>query len=313
MVKRFKKKYDELHNRQKLFSGLGLLGVVTCFSLFVAEPSFLTPDKLFVFALTVGLLFGQAKQVFFRLGPFAAMLIAYESFRGIAHMLNKRVNFTFMIDADKFLFGTLPTKTLQDWWWKGHVSWFDFAFYAPYMLHFISPFVLAVIIWRTRAHEYWRFVTAYIGISFFAFLIFLIFPAAPPWMASDMGLIDPVARISSHVWFAIGLHDFPSVYNEVAPNPVAAVPSLHAAYATLFAMFVLKLFGSKWRYFVVVYPILIYVGTVYQGEHYVIDEILGALLGIAGFYASPYVAKVIKKALRKLHSHSKKTISNFNS
>lgn len=290
-----------MNRRSKALVTLGGVGSVGCLGAFANEPSFLTPDKLLVIALFVGLFFGQAKQVLLRLGPFVVLLLTYESFRGIAHQLNQRVNFTFMIDADKFMFGTLPTKTLQDWWWDGTVKWYDFAFYAPYMLHFVLPFVLAIVVWKTREHEYWRYITAYISISFFAFLIFLIFPAAPPWMASDIGLIEPIGRISSNVWFAIGLADFPSFYNEVAPNPVAAVPSLHAAYATLFAMFVINFYKSRARWAILIYPALIYIGTVYQGEHYVIDAIFGAALGIAGFYASPYILKVLKAGFNKIH------------
>jgi membrane-associated phospholipid phosphatase len=200
-----------------------------------------------------------------------------------------------MIDADKLLFGALPTKTLQDWWWNGRVGWLDFLFYIPYMLHFVLPFALAIIIWKTRENEYWRYITAFVGTAFFGFIVYVLFPAAPPWMASDMGLIEPITRVSSHIWFALGIQDFPTIYNEVAANQVAAVPSLHATFATLFAIFVIKLYSSRWRYLAAVYPVLIYVGTVYTGEHYVFDEIVGALLAVAGYYASPYVLRGLQR------------------
>jgi hypothetical protein len=228
--------------------------------------------------------------VIYRLGPFVALLLVYESFRGIVPQLNQRVNFMWMVDVDRLIFfGTLPTTTMQNWWWHGQAQWYDFVFYLPYMLHFVLPFALAIVVWKVRESEYWRYITAFVGMSFVAFLIFLAFPAAPPWMASNLGYIEPISRVSSSVWFTLGINDFPSLYNQVAPNPVAAVPSLHAAYATLFSMFVIKFFKSRWSYASIVYPLLIYVGTVYQGEHYAIDEILGAVLAIAAFYTSPYV------------------------
>lgn len=270
---------------------VGAVGTTGSLALFAAAPSFPTPDKLLVFAVFVGLLVGQATQIFLRLSPFVALLLVYESFRGIVPGLNHRVNYMWMPEVDRWMFGSLPTDTLQKWWWSGQAQWYDFVFYLPYMLHFVLPLGLAVIVWKTREHEYWRYVTAFVGISFAAFVVYLLFPAAPPWMSSEMGLVEPISRISSSVWFALGINDFPSLYGQVSPNPVAAVPSLHAAYATLFAMFVISFFKSRWRYVAVIYPILIYVGTVYQGEHYVIDAILGAALAVAGFYASPYVVR----------------------
>ena len=298
--------------QRKIFVGIGVVGTVACLAVFTAQPSFPTPDKLLVFAIFVAMLFGQAKELAKRLAPFVALLLVYESFRGVADHLNKHVNFMFMPNADRFLFfGTLPTTTLQQWWWHGSVQWYDFVFYLAYMMHFVLPIALAVLIWKTRDSQYWRFVTTYVILSFAGFLTYLLFPAAPPWMASNLGLIEPITRVSSDVWAALGIHDFPSLYNDISPNPVAAVPSLHAAYALLFALFLTTLYKTKWRFIAWVYPVLIWVGTVYQGEHYAIDAILGALYALAAFFAAPYVLGWIQRLWKKLKSSGlgKKVIS----
>lgn len=235
--------------------------------------------------------------------PFIAILLAYESFRGLADGLNSRVEYMWMVDVDRWLFGgTLPTTTLQNWWWHGHILWYDFLFYLPYMLHFVLPIALAVFVWKKRPSKYWQLVMSYVAVSFIGFFVFLLFPAAPPWMSSELGYIEPIHRISSDVWWSLGIKDFPSFYNEISPNPVAAVPSLHAAYATLFALYITVLFRSKWKYVAWLYPILIYTGTVYQGEHYAIDELLGALLAIAVFFVSPWLITHITSHLRVLHA-----------
>ncbi|HSX27810.1 MAG TPA: phosphatase PAP2 family protein [Patescibacteria group bacterium] len=257
---------------------VGLIGAVIFLVIFVHAPSFPTPDKLLVFATFVAMIFAQAKELLRRFVPFVALLLVYESFRGIVPHLNSHVNYSLLIHADKLLFwGHLPTTLLQNWLWQGHVSWYDFVFYLAYMLHFVLPFVLAIFIWKLKESSYWQFVTTYLVVSFMGFLTFLLFPAAPPWMASDRHIIEPIVRISSNVWFALGIHDFPSFYNKISPNPVAAVPSLHAAYSFLFALFITKLFKSKYRWLAWIYPLLIWVGTVYQGEHYAIDAIIGVL------------------------------------
>ena len=285
--------------KRRLFQLVGILGVVVCLVLFIRTPSFPTPDKLVIFLTFVFMIFGQAWELLKRFVPFAGLLVVYEAFRGLVPHLNSHVNYLWMPGVDRWLgFGELPTVALQRWWWHGSVQWYDFAFYIFYMLHFVLPFALAVVIWKLRDKHYWRYVGTYILVSFAGFVTFLTFPAAPPWMASEKGLIEPIVRISSDVWAALGIHDFPSVYNKVSPNPVAAVPSLHAAYATLFALFVITLFKGRWRYLSLIYPIMIYVGTVYQGEHYLIDEILGALYAIAAFWTVPYIIRALQAATK---------------
>lgn len=286
--------------QRKIFVGVGAVGTLACLAIFTAQPSFPTPDKLLVFAIFVAMLFGQAKELTKRLAPFVALLLVYESFRGVADHLNKHVNFMFMPEADRFLFfGTLPTTTLQRWLWHGTAQWYDFVFYLAYMAHFVLPIALAVLIWKTKESEYWRFVATYVILSFAGFLTYLLFPAAPPWMASNLGLIEPITRVSSDVWAALGIHDFPSLYNDISPNPVAAVPSLHAAYALLFALFVTTLYQSKWRLLAWIYPCLIWVGTVYQGEHYAIDAILGVIYALGAFWLAPYVLSGVSKIYKK--------------
>jgi membrane-associated phospholipid phosphatase len=157
---------------------------------------------------------------------------------------------------------------------------------------------LAVIIWRLKDSEYWRYVTAYVTVSFMGFLTFLLFPAAPPWMANDRGLIEPITRVSSAVWAAFGIHDFPSIYNKISPNPVAAMPSLHAAYSMLFALFITTLFKNRWRWLAWIYPLLIWVGTIYQGEHYAIDAVVGIVYALIAFVASSYLIRGFRRSGR---------------
>ncbi len=283
--------------QKKLYQIIGILGTLACIIIFIREPSWPTPDKLLIFITVIFMMFGQGWAVLKRFAPFVAALLLYESFRGLVPSLNTNVHYTELIQADRFLFfGHLPTTLLQSLLWHGSVQWYDFVFYLVYMMHFILPFSLALLIWKTHEKHYWQYVATFLTVSFAGFITFLAFPAAPPWMAARDGLIEPITRISSNVWFALGIHDFPSVYNKISPNPVAAMPSLHAAYATLFFLFIYKLYSKKWALVASLYPLLIYIGTIYQGEHYAIDEIIGALYALVAFVA---VSHIFKKLHRK--------------
>ena len=264
---------------------VGFVGLAAALLLYALNPSFPTPDKLLIVLLFAFMAFRMGKQLFIRLAPFVGLMLVYEFFRGLIPMLNQRVAYEWMPAVDIWMFGGLPTAILQDWWWTGTVQWYDSALYLPYLLHFVLPLVLALLIWRYHEKLYWQYVTSFVILCFAAFFTFLAMPAAPPWLASDKGYIEPITRVSSNVWASLGVQDFPSLYNKIAANPVAAVPSLHAGFATLFAIYVFVVFGKKWGALATIYPIIIYVGTIYTGEHYFIDELLGSIYAIIVFFA----------------------------
>jgi len=287
--------------KSKILKSIGIIGTAVWLGVYIKYPSFPTPDKLLLLLIFIFMIFSKGWELTKRLGPFVVLLLAYESFRGIVPHLNSHVNYGFMPAADKFLFlGHLPTTLLQNILWNGHVRFYDYIFYGAYMVHFVLPIVLALIIWKYREKFYWRYISTYLVVSFSAFLMFLAFPAAPPWMASNNGVIEPITRISTNIWYAFGIKDFPSLYNEISPNAVAAMPSLHAAYATLLFIFVLKLFGKKWAALAAIYPFLIFVGTVYMGEHYAIDVITGIFFGVGAYYITPYIMQFVRKLYKRL-------------
>lgn len=283
------------------FRLIGALGTILCVSIFLADPSFPTPDKLVIFLTFVFMIFGQAWQMLKRIGPFVVILLTYDSFRSLVPSLNAHVHYTLMPHFDTNIFGTLPTITLQHWLWHGHVQWYDFVFYSVYMLHFVVPIALALLIWKLRDELYWTAAATYIFVSFTAFAVFLLYPTAPPWLASQDGYIPHLTRVSSDIYAAMGIHNFPSLYNHLSPNPVAAVPSLHTAYSILFSLFIWKLFGRKWGIASLIYPALMITGVIYMGEHYAFDVATGGLLAVLGFVATPFLLRHATRFGQRAH------------
>ena len=290
-VKRFKTTKQKLQasfERNRLLFIIRVLVIVAAVFVLVTQRTFWTPDTLFVVFLFISAVFGQARAFLIRFLPLLLLITLYELFRGFADDLNGTVHYVEMIDIDRLMFfGQLPTVVLQEWWWKGSVQWYDFYFYFLYTIHFLMPLLLAVLIWRKKPAYYWQFMWALVGLSFAAFLTYILYPAAPPWMASWQGYIDePMRRVSSDIWWAMGVKNFAEVYNNLPANQVAAVPSLHSAYPLLFSLFITGLFGLKRFWWVYFYPISLWIGVTYMGEHYVIDVILGALYAALIYYMS---------------------------
>ncbi len=289
-----------IKNKRYVTRIVGAAGTLALLAIFIHSPSFPTPDKLFVFLFFSFLAIGQGWELFKRLFPFVAVILLYESFRSVADHLNSHVNYSLAPHLDRLIFGSLPTASLQKWLWHGHVQWYDIVLYIPYMLFFIIPLFLAILVWKMREQHYWEVIIAYSVLFYSAFLTFLLMPTAPPWLASQNHYIRPITRVSSYVWNSLGIHNFPSVYNHLAPNPVAAFPSLHAGVSTLFSIIIFKLFGWRWGLVSLAYPLLIYFGVVYEGEHYASDVIVGALYAFAAYYLTPYLMRASGRAAYRL-------------
>ena len=100
-------------------------------------------------------------------------------------------------------------------------------------VHFFVPPTLLFLIWLDRRQHFVRCATAIVITSFIGAAIFFLFPAAPPWLASEHGLIH-VVSINSLQDAANGLPKGSSfIASQIPRNAVAAVPSLHSAYALL--------------------------------------------------------------------------------
>jgi len=262
-----------------------------------------TPDLLFFMFLMLFALYGQGKEFVLNFGPFVVLLLVYDSLRGFAPYLNKHVHYLQMPNFDKWLFhGSLPTAWLQQHWYFGQLVWYDYYFYLLYMCHFLTPLLVAIAIWKWRPQHYNRYVMAFLLMSYAGFVTYILFPAAPPWLASQMGDISSIHRISSDVWWALGVHDFSTLYSKFSPNEVAAVPSLHAAYPVMILLFIRRAFGWRWALAFIWYPLSMWVGVVYLGEHYVFDVLLGIVYALAAYGVTNWVFDRYGRRVRALRS-----------
>ncbi len=98
------------------------------------------------------------------------------------------------------------------------------------------PLGVLFAVWLACRPFFIQAAAALLATSFAAALVFLVFPAAPPWLAVRAGLLHGVVRIRA-LDGAQGAHG--TLQHLFDDNPVAAVPSLHAAYSLLVVLIVL--------------------------------------------------------------------------
>ena len=119
------------------------------------------------------------------------MLIAYDFTRGAADSLGIAVHHTAMIDFDKAVFfGETPTEWLQAHLHQpGVVHWYEVGFTLVYTSYFIVPFAVAGYLWARDHAAFLRFAKRLVTLALAGLATYIAFPAAPPWMASEMGLL----------------------------------------------------------------------------------------------------------------------------
>lgn len=225
--------------------------------------------------------------------PFVSFLFIYDIARTYANRLMP-TNIHVPIDGDRLLFaGRVPTVWLQQHLWHGvsNVRWYDYAAFGVYMTYFFATLLVGAALWVFAYHRFRRYVVAVGVLTITGFITYVLFPAAPPWYASDHGAIAHSERLTGIVWSQT-LPGFSTVVksSQALANPVAAMPSLHAGFTLLIALSLWK--SARWwaRIPLVAYPVLMGFTLVYFGEHYVTDILAGWVYAVCVYAAVEWVA-----------------------
>ncbi len=178
-----------------------------------------------------------------------------------------------------------PERSL-DRWLAGHQTlglllsdYYDNA-------HFVVTLGLLGWLWWRRADIYRPLRNSLVLVNVLAFVVFWRFPVAPPRMLP--GFVDVVS--STH---AIGSWHTGALAS--AANELAAMPSLHIAWAVWCTVVLWRISKRVWvRALAVAYPFVTSFAVLATGNHYVLD-LLGGLLAIA---ASLLIVRVLDGRMR---------------
>jgi membrane-associated phospholipid phosphatase len=232
---------------------------------------------------TIAIRIDQPRRVHLRFArdwlPIVALLVGYNLSRGLADQ-GRTPHAVELIDADRFMFGgNVPTVWLQQHLYDPNsIRWYDVMASWVYFSHFVVALGVAVVLWLRRPALWAAFMRRWFALSALGLITYFAYPAAPPWWASKFGLLaDDVVRISTRGWQAIGLHGAGNVLNagQWAANPVAAMPSLHTAFALFVVVYFFGRIRRRWWPLLLAYPAAMTFTLIYTGEHYMIDVLVG--------------------------------------
>lgn len=212
--------------------------------------------------------------------PFTLVLTVYDLSRGVATALSMPLHESDIASAESWLFGgTNPTIWLQEQFYTpATVHWYDALATLVYTSHFLATPILAAVLWLRNRALWAAYVTRVVLLAFTGLVTYVLFPEAPPWLAARDGLLDPIARLSARGWIWLHAGHVEQLLDNAqrdGSNPVAAMPSLHVAFATLVALCIATRLTGRWRYLLALYPVAMGLVLVYTGEHYVLDLVAG--------------------------------------
>jgi hypothetical protein len=240
--------------------------------------------------------------------PFALILWAYDLMRGASDGLLFSAHYRPQIRADEVLSGgTAPTVWLQEHLWHGSTGlrWYDYATWAVYVSYFLGTYLLAAAFWFWAPGRFRQYVATVSLLAAMGFATYALFPAAPPWLASDHGELEPTTRSIGIVWGKIPIAHFDALFERGSQyaNEVAAVPSLHAAYTLLITLFLWR--STRWgRPLLALYPLAMAFALVYTAEHFLVDVLLGWAYAVVAVWAVTRLMDLLASTRARASPHS---------
>lgn len=181
------------------------------------------------------------------------------------------------------LLGSYHEETIQDWFlpWRGFISFWN-VYYGT--AHFLVTAGALVWMFKRQPHRYplWRNTLA--CTTGLALIGFAFYPLMPPrLLPASYGYVDTLKVIG-------GLWSFDSGAVAKVSNQYAAMPSLHAAWATWCALVLRPALTRRWsRILMAAYPALTVFAVIVTANHYWLDAAGGLLVLGAGFLLARWI------------------------
>ena len=163
-----------------------------------------------------------------------------------------------------------PELSLNHWLAGHHTLGVILSYYYD-NAHFVVTLGLRAYVWWARPDIYRPLRNSLVLINVIGFAVFWRYPVAPPRLLPGTSFVDIVAN--SHTF---GSWHTGKLASEA--DQLAAMPSLHLAWATWSSLAIWRLSSRWWwRAVAVVYPIVTAVGVMTTGNHYLTDVLAGVL------------------------------------
>lgn len=225
--------------------------------------------------------------------PFALGGMTYEAFHYL-ESLRGAIHVADLYHAEMALFA-LPTAggpTLLPTWFTAHNNAvLDLLTGLAYAAYIAWPPLAGIWLFFARGGtehgRMSRLAWAFFAMHTIGTIVWLAWPAAPPWYVEQYGLgpavLDAAPSPAGTARFdaLLGV-DYFSAYYARSANVFGAMPSLHVAYTVIVLCAVIGM-GRGIVTFAASFAALVSFSAVYLGHHYVLDVLAGALTGVVAY------------------------------
>lgn len=248
---------------------------------------FLYAPKILLLCLIIliSVVLGKRKLLMRDWFVFLAFIYLSDTLRGLIYYVTCRfklpVHTLYVIDAEKSLFGGVPSVSLQQALLpEGNFTWLEKILTILHGTHFIAFLFIGLIIWIHKSSDFKSFKYAYYILISGGMFLYLTVPTVPPWMAANFFHILPDLSHFNVEIYNMFIPDLTTGFNT---NPIGAMPSLHTGFPVLACIILWRLY--KWKGF----PFYIYTAGIlfaitYTGDHYIVDILAGILLAALCYF-----------------------------
>lgn len=164
-----------------------------------------------------------------------------------------------------------------------------------YLMWIPVPLAFATYLFFTRRAQFLRFSLTFVLVNLIGFVIYYVYPAAPPWYIQYHGFAfiahthsNPAGLIRfDHL---VHLPVFQSIYRQ-GSNVFAAMPSLHSSYPVIVLYYGLKNRLGMINLAFGVVVLGIWFTAVYASHHYVLDVFAGITCAFIGIFLFNWLAR----------------------
>lgn len=246
--------------------------------------AFLPKISILAFIVLISFILKSEKLFFKDWFLFLAVVYLSDTMRGLIYYLTSRyqrpVYCEYAVKIETAIFGQVPSVWLQNKLLAdGQTGWLEQTLTFFHGTHFIAFLIVGFLIWLKDKEYFKQYKVSFYLLLASGISLYALVPTAPPWMASNMfGLLPKLTHFNVDIYTAY-LPDLTAGFNT---DPVAAMPSLHAAFPFLCSLLLWKKFRLKALPFYI-YTLIIFFTIIYTADHYVIDIIAGLSLAVISF------------------------------
>ena len=213
--------------------------------------------------------------------------ILFDYMKAFPNYAYNQVHILELYNTEKLLFGIRENGIIispNEFWLTRNNTYLDIMSGIFYLCWIPVPLAFATWLFFNDKVIFLQFSISFVFVNMMGFIIYYIYPAAPPWYLENYGNVF-IADTKGNTaglhrfddFFKVGI--FNSLYSK-SSNVFAAMPSLHSSYPVVVLYYGIKKRVGWVNLLFIIVMLGIWFAAVYTSHHYLIDVLAGIACAI---------------------------------